>query len=95
MIRWVIVGQSISGIYTWDELTNNGCIVAPVVGSIDGHSVTLTVNFLDGSGGAQLSGSVDSSELSLSGEAFVPQSAAAFTQMLAAMHYPACGSSSS
>jgi hypothetical protein len=97
MFRWVITGQHISGIYTWDEVTNNGCIVAPFVGSINGHLVTLTATYLDGSGSTTWSGTVDASELSLNsgGGVFVPRSATSFAQALTAMHYPPCGPSSS
>jgi hypothetical protein len=101
MLRWVITGRSISRIYTWDDLNNTGCIVAPVIGSINGHSVSLTVNFLNGSGSTQFSGTVDSSKLLLQPpdggivyDSYVPQAATSFVRMLAAMNYPPCGASS-
>src|ERR1035437_2181450 len=63
MIRWVIYGTDITGFYVMDSLdpgnlNNPSCIVAPINGSINGHSVRLNVAFMDGSGSTELNGTV-------------------------------------
>ena len=97
MFTWTVTGRTLSGIYAWDEVTRSGCIVAPFAGSINGSSVTLTVNYFDGSGSTQWWGSVNANHLLLGpGDpqavktGFLPRPASTFTVAVAQMHLPTC-----
>jgi hypothetical protein len=91
MFKWVITGQQVSGIYFDDDLTNSGCYVEPFVGKVDGHTVSMTATFLNGSGTVSWSGTVSAHQLDLDGEIYAPGSAAIFAKALTVMHYPSCG----
>jgi hypothetical protein len=95
MFKWVITGQQVLGIYFDDDLTNTGCFVEPFVGRIDGHSISLTATFLDGSGKVKWSGTVAANRLELDGETYSPGSPNSFARSLSKMKYPSCGPGSS
>jgi len=94
MFRWVVTGQQVSGIYI-DDLTNSGCSVEPFIGRIDGHSVSLTATFMNGSGTIKWSGTVSAHQLELDGKVYSPGSPTSFANALIAMNYPSCGPGSS
>jgi hypothetical protein len=91
MFKWVITGQQVSGIYFDDDLTNSGCYVEPFVGRVDGHSVSLTATFLNGSGTVSWSGTVSAHQLDLDDEIYSPGLPTTFAKTLTGMHYPSCG----